>query len=172
MLNQTSTTAIARIVLLAGILLALAFLASRSFFPAFAQEMIDYKENDRIPVATFAATDPEGEAIVWDLMEDEAAFSDDEYFSLTGGVLSFKSPPNFECPKPNANGQNCGEPANEASNRYTISVEASAGDNSNDNIKTATEIVVVQVTNVDEMGTIELSSLAPKELVQSHGHSY
>ena len=33
MLNQTSTTAIARIVLLAGILLAFAFLASRSFFP-------------------------------------------------------------------------------------------------------------------------------------------
>ena len=36
MLNQTSTTAIARTLLLAGILLAVTVLAARSFFPAFA----------------------------------------------------------------------------------------------------------------------------------------
>ena len=35
MLNQTSTTAIARTLLLAGILLAVTVLAARSFFPAF-----------------------------------------------------------------------------------------------------------------------------------------
>ena len=172
MLNHTSTTAIARALLLAGILLAVTVLAARSFFPLFAHDdildehtHIEYRENDTTSVATFTATDPEGETIDWDLTGDNAAFPNDEYFSLTSGVLSFKSPPNFECPKPDANGPNCEDPANEVSNRYTIRVEASAGDNSNDNIKTATEIVVVQVTNVDEMGTIELSSLAPKELV-------
>ena len=95
------------------------------------------------------------------MTEDDSEFPDDEFFSVTGGVLSFKSPPNFECPK-RAQAGTC-QTVNEEQNMYTVMVEASAGDNTNETIKTATEIVVVQVTNVDEMGEIELSTLAPKE---------
>ena len=162
MLNQPSTTAIARTLLLAGLLLAVTVLAARSFFPAFAQEMIDYKENDSIPVATFAATDPEGETIDWTVSEDPSNSPDSRYFSVMGGVLRFKTDPDFECPKPNQDGA-CEPSVVETSNTYTVIVEASAGTNSDAAIKTATETVTVRVINVDEMGTIELSSLAPKE---------
>ena len=93
MLNQTSTTAIARIVLLAGILLALAFLASRSFFPAFAQEEIEFPENGTDPVVAFAATDEDGDTVSWGLDG-----TDEADFSITNGVLAFKSPPDYENP--------------------------------------------------------------------------
>ena len=122
MLNQTSTTAIARIVLLAGILLALAFLASRSFFPAFAQEQetvnmnvltadeIDFDENSDDSVAVYTATDPEGEDIAWSLLDADVTvgdtnLSEQDYpdhgdFSIDGGVLTFKDgPPDYEDPQ-------------------------------------------------------------------------
>ena len=72
MLNRTSTTAIARTLLLAGILLAVTVLATRSFFPAFAQEepdMIKFEENSTDSVLVYTATDPEGEDIVWSLLD-------------------------------------------------------------------------------------------------------
>ena len=51
----------------------------------------DHEENDGAPVHTFTAADPEGMAITWEL--DGA---DKDIFSITGGVLVFQSPPNFE----------------------------------------------------------------------------
>ena len=53
----------------------------------------DYDENGTDPVANFSAMDPEGEMIVWSLGGADA--SD---FDITGGVLSFKSSPDFESP--------------------------------------------------------------------------
>ena len=56
------------------------------------QSRKDYQENDTGPVATYTATDPEGATnLIWTLSGDDA--SD---FSITGGVLAFSSPPNFE----------------------------------------------------------------------------
>ena len=53
----------------------------------------DYDENGTDPVATFSAMDPEGENIAWSLDGNDA-----EDFDITGGVLSFKSSPNYESP--------------------------------------------------------------------------
>ena len=54
-----------------------------------------YDENGTGPVATFAATDPEGASVDWSLKGDgrRASFSID-----ANGVLTFKKSPNFEMP--------------------------------------------------------------------------
>ena len=117
MLNHTSTTAIARTLLLAGILVAVTVLAARTFMPAFAQETvnmnvlpadaIDFDENNDDSVAVYTATDPEGEDIVWALLEAdvtvgtitliESDYHDHSDFSIDGGVLTFKDgPPDYE----------------------------------------------------------------------------
>ena len=147
MLNQTSTTAIARIVLLAGILLALAFLASRSFFPAFAQEEIEFPENGTDPVVAFAATDEDGDTVSWGLDG-----MDEADFSITNGVLAFKSPPDYENPT---------DRDIAADNIYDVIVVASDG---NDNGETR-ETVTVEVMNVEEDGVISMSGVQPKEMV-------
>ena len=106
MSHLPSTTAIARTLLLAGILLAVTVLATRSFFPAFAQtaldpEEIEYAENGMNPVATFTADDPEGANIDWTLGGDDAAL-----FTIAGGVLSFLKSPDYENPKSAVNTNN------------------------------------------------------------------
>ena len=97
---------------------------------------VSYEENGTESVATFSATDQDGDAIVWSLSGDDAAD-----FTIDGGVLAFKSSPNYE------------SPADEGSdNVYNVTVNASGG----------TTDVVVTVTNVDEMGSVGLSDLQPQ----------
>ena len=77
-----------------------------------------------------AASDQDGDAIVWTLTGH-----DREDFTITNGVLAFKSSPNFE------------SAADEDTNNvYEVTVNASAG----------TLDVTVTVTNVDESGTVSL----------------
>ena len=148
MLSIPSTPLIAKIVLLAGVLLAIFALLSPSHHPAYAQEMIEYAENGTDTVAAFTAMDPEEEDIVWSLTG-----VDMDDFSIDGGVLTFKDgPPDFEDPKGGAG---------DDSNTYTVTVNA--GDGGVDT--TATRIVTVKVTNVEEPGTVELSTLQPKQAV-------
>ena len=54
---------------------------------------VDYPENGEGPVATYTATDPEGEAIAWSVSGTDHAL-----FSITAGVLEFLVPPNYENP--------------------------------------------------------------------------
>ena len=80
MMNRISNRLTARFVAIAAVL-ALVMAA-----PAvFAAEYIDYAEGDTEPVATFSATDPDGDAIVWSLSGADAKF-----FTIDGGVLAFK----------------------------------------------------------------------------------
>ena len=102
---------------------------------------IMYAENGMDPVATFTAVDPEGDAIIWTLTGADA-----EDFTITGGVLRFKESPDFE------SGQGSGT----GNNTYVVMVNASAGTGSD------TEDVMIQVTNVDEPGTVTLSTLQPQ----------
>ena len=157
MLNQTSSTVIARIVLLAGILLAITLLASRSFFPAFAQEAnklpddpISFEENSDDSVAVYTATDAEQENLVWGLLEDGGDYPDDEQFSIDNGVLTFENgPPDYEDAQDG-----------DTDNTYMVIVVVKAGDG---NAATMThQPVVVTVTNVEEEGTVELSRPQPK----------
>ena len=106
---------------------------------------LEYAENGTASVTTFTAADPEGGDIGWALSGDDA-----DLFAIDGGALSFNSSPDFE------------SPADEnIDNVYNLTIGASdAGGN-------LTEVdVTVTVTNVDEAGSVTLSSLQPEEDVR------
>ena len=93
----------------------------------------NYAENGSAAVATYVASDPEGDPITWTLEGDDA---DD--FTITGGALSFVSSPDFEDPADT-----------DENNVYVVTVKATA------NGKSATQAVSVTVTAVDEAPTID-----------------
>ena len=162
MSHLPSTTAIARTLLLAGILLAVTVLAARSFIPAFAQqahtletsETVKFPENSEDPVVTYTASDPEGSMADW-AIGTEASSRDAALFEISddGDVVSlnFKSPPDYEDKKSGAN---------PASNEYVVQLEASDSD---DNTHTIT--VTVNVEDEEEPGTVKLNTLQPLEKV-------
>ena len=99
-----------------------------------------YAENGTTAVATYTATDPENASITWSVAGDDAGD-----FTITGGVLSFSTAPNFE------------SPADEnTDNVYKVTVQAFDGTH------TVTLPVTVTVTNVDEAGSL---TLPPQPLV-------
>ena len=106
---------------------------------------LEYAENGTDAVEQFVAVDPEGQDVSWRLSGDDA-----NDFAITGGALAFNSSPDFE------------NPADRGSNNvYNITVGAS------DTGGRLTEVyVTVTVTNVDEPGTVTLSSLEPEEGVR------
>ena len=148
MFNRLFNLTITRVALLVGALMAISLVALPVYNLAFAQgtDTIKYAENGMDPVATFTAVDPEGADIVWSVTG-----TDSEDFSIENGVLMFKSPPNFEASTGGGGGQN------DVSPTYSVTVQASDGGTMTD-----TENVTVTVTNVDEPGTITLSSLQPQ----------
>ena len=94
-------------------------------------------------MATFTAIDPEGESVSWSL----AAVGDAADFSIENGVLRFQNSPDFEDPGDG-----------DMDNTYTVTVQASDGGTDT----TSSEEVTVRVTNVEEAGTIMLSTLQPQ----------
>ena len=102
----------------------------------------EYAENGTGTVARFTADDPEGEPITWSVSGVDSAD-----FSIEKGVLRFKSAPDYEDPADSA-----------TNNMYEVTVQASDGGADT----TATEDVTIQVTNVDEPGTVTLSTLQPQ----------
>ena len=103
-----------------------------------------YPENGTDPVATYTADDPEGAAVKWSL-----SGADEGLFSIEGGVLAFVKSPNFEDAK-GGGGVNIGV------NIYDVMVEAT-----DETGHVARKAVKVEVTNVDEAGTVKLSALQP-----------
>ena len=131
-MNRISNRLIARFVAFAA-LLALVMAA-----PAvFAQENIDYPENGTDQVASFSATDADGDPIVFSLSGADAA----DFEISADGALSFKSSPNFESPA-DADGDNV----------YSVTVNAAGGSTD----------VAVTVTNVDEDGSVTIDDLQPQ----------
>ena len=94
--------------------------------------------------------DPEGKSIVWSLDDGDGDAPDDGLFDIDNGVLTFKSSPDFEGPK--------GGGANGTDNTYVVTVEASDGGDET----TARETLTIEVTNVEEPGTVMLSTLQPQ----------
>ena len=135
------------IALLAALTLGLLFLLPGGLLQAQDAGTIEYPENGTGAVATFTAVDPEGESIVWSLLENTG---DDQDFDIENGVLTFKSSPDFEDPK--------GGGANGTNNTYVVTVQASDGGDDTTAIKELT----VEVTNVEEPGTVMLSTLQPQ----------
>ncbi len=102
----------------------------------------DYAENGTGPVATFTAYDESGHAIDWSL-----SGRDDGLFTIGGGVLRFRAPPDYEDPRSAARGA---QPAER--NVYRVTVEAHGG----------THDVAVTVTDVDEAGTASMDRPQPQ----------
>ena len=160
-----STTAIARTLLLAGILLVVTVLAARTFFPAFAQEAdgpIEFAENSTDEVAEFSASDQDADdTLTWDFAPNPPQFNLDEdddlenIFAITDGILRFAKTPDYEVPF-----NNDANASLERRNTYTVTITVS--DNGTP-IEMDDETVTVKVTNVDEDGVVELSSQQPLE---------
>ena len=102
-------------------------------------------------MATFTATDPEGESIVWSVAVGCDAGMED--FTIVNGVLRFKSAPDFENPRW------VEELAAPTTVTFEVTVQASDGGAA---ATTAMEPVTIEVTNVEEPGTITLSTLQPQ----------
>ena len=123
-----------------------------------AATIIQYNENDTVPVITLTATDPEGASpILWSVLTSDSGnqdipgevgpdnvmvgeFEDHAMFEISAnGVLAFRNPPNFEAME--ATGDD---------NDYKVVVQASDG------TKMSWFKVTVNVTDEEEQGSLEL----------------
>ena len=103
---------------------------------------VRYSENGTAPVASFTAFD-EGEHVIrWSV-----SGRDDDLFTIDGGVLAFREPPNYEDPNSVATGALLS-----VRNVYRVTVEAAGG----------TRNVSVSVTDVDEAGTVSMDRPQPQ----------
>ena len=133
--SRLAALVMAFVVMLLGII-ALGDLLGHPAYAQTADTSIDYAENGTAAVAAFVAYDQDGDAIKWSVRGLDAAL-----FSIDGGTLSFKEPPNYEDPRSAA-----------AGNVYRVTVEASGG----------THEVAVTVTDVDEAGTTSIDRPQPQ----------
>ena len=112
---------------------------------------VEYAENRADAVATYTATDPEDDSasprkpLTWTLTGSDAAD-----FTIDGGMLKFKTPPDFENDQGLGNGNNV----------YDVVVMVT---DSATGTTSATRSVMVTVTNVEEAGTVTLSAEQPQE---------
>ena len=115
----------------------------------------DYEENGTGPVATFTATDPEGDPVLWDIVSigDDSASVDAAVFKISkDGVLTFEKSPNYE------------DPTAVTDNTYVVIVRATddaydiaVPDGGTATSKAITKTVTVMVTNVEEPGKVKLT---------------
>ena len=96
---------------------------------------IDYAENGTGDVATFTAMDPEGTAISWALSGIDAGVFD----ISAAGMLTFKESPDYEMPADA-----------DTDNTYVVTIHAT-----DVTMKTGAKAIMVMVTDVDEVPTIE-----------------
>ena len=130
---------VALAIALAGLLLANMFpdgSVSKLAYAQTADSSIEYAENGAGPVGIFVAYDQDGDAIVWSL-----SGPDEDLFTIDGGVLAFREPPNHEDPQSAQGG-----------NVYRVTIEAGGG----------THEVAVRVTDVDEAGTASMNRPQPQ----------
>ena len=134
----------ALIIVLAGILLANMVPNGDVAHMAHAQtadSSIEYAENGTRSVGAFHAYDQDGDAIEWSLSGPDA-----DLFTIDGGVLRFRNPPNYEEPHSAAGGRLADR------NVYRVTIQASG----------ATHDVEVTVLDVDEAGTTSMDRPQPQ----------
>ena len=152
--NITSFSVIAKVGLLAGIILAAFLLSSSLYDSAHARttttETVNYPENGQGTVTAYTALDPDGDEVTWSLSGD-----DDDDFEITGGALTFKNTPNYEDPD-DGNTDN-------TYNRYEVTIHATDGGTEP---PPPTQVVIVKVINVDEDGVVSLTTRQPQEAVE------
>ena len=111
-----------------------------------------YAENGTGAVASYTARDPERDSVTWTLTGTDAAD-----FSISGGTLRFKSPPDYETPTDRVGTGS--STARARDHEYEVTVRASDGGA----MTTAARTITVMVVNVDEPGTVMLSTEQPKD---------
>ena len=135
----------ALVIVIAGLLIATMVSHGPAGHPAYAQSAdssIEYPENGTGVVGVFYAYDQDGDAIEWSLSGRDAAS-----FTIDGGMLRFREPPNYEQPPSSAAGATQGE-----RNVYRVTIEAGGGAHD----------VAVTVTDVDEPGTVTIDRPQPQ----------
>lgn len=100
----------------------------------------DYSENGTSSVASYSATDDDGDSITWSLPNTTFEKDRRDFDISSSGVLTFEETPDYEDPDDSNN-----------DNEYRVTVMASDGS------LTESIDVTVTVINVDETGSIELS---------------
>ncbi len=131
---------LALVIVLTALVLASAAPAGPTSYTAHAQaaeSSLEYAENGTAPVAAFIAHDQDGDPIEWSL-----SGPDEDVFTIDGGVLAFREPPDFEEPRSRSASENL----------YRVTVEASGG----------VHDVYVTVTDVDEAGAVSISRPQPQ----------
>ena len=103
---------------------------------------VRYPENGTAPVANYTAFDEGEHVISWSVDG-----RDDDLFTIDGGVLSFREPPNYEDPQSASTSALLS-----ARNVYRVTVEAAGGARS----------VTVTVADVDEAGTVSIDRPQPQ----------
>ncbi|WP_419553143.1 S8 family serine peptidase [Candidatus Poriferisodalis sp.] len=96
-------------------------------FPTGVADMATVVEGRTVTGLSFSVDDPEGDRIVWTL-----SGADRLVFDISGGVLAFKDPPDFEMPADQG-----------GNNTYNVDVEASDGAN----LESLPVVVVVEGVN-------------------------
>ena len=99
---------------------------------------VSYAENDEDAVATYTASGAMADDAMWTLMGDDEA-----HFTITGGMLKFRSAPDYEMPRGMAM-------SDTNTNIYMVTVKAEAGG------EMAMQPVTVTVTNEEETGEVTL----------------
>ena len=125
-------------------IVALALSLVFPFIPAALADghiSLSYAENGTGSVATFRATDQDGDDIEWSLNGADKAL-----FTIDGGVLAFKDSPDYEDPKSKSTGTLADR------NVYNIDVKATGG----------TQKVVITVTDVNEDGVVSFDKPQPQ----------
>ena len=114
-------------------------------------DMVKFAENGEGAVASFTATDPEGDDITWALVEDAGDNADFEIDEDTG-VLTFMDPPNYESPTDRNEVDSVIEQG-VGDRMYKVSITANGGPEHE---------LTVEVTNVDEPGSVGLDKPQPQ----------
>ena len=118
-----------------------------------------YPENGTALVYDLHAASTPGAVIAWTLVSGDADYPDNGAFRIgqATGVLTFKSPPNFESPTDGTDG-GAGNAARDNIYRVKVrlEVDTDAGRTTTD------QEVVVTVTNSEERGSVSLNNLQPQ----------
>ena len=147
--------AFSAVAFLAVLAVGLLFLLPGGHLQAQDDGTIEYAENGTGAVATYTAVDPEMTAVKWTLRGADAGD-----FMIDNGVLRFAKSPNYEKPTDgdhNNDGDSDDDGEEASNNMYMVTIVATDATR-----REGTEEVTVNVTNVDEQGTVELTTLRPR----------
>ena len=170
MLTPSLNTVMTRLLIVAAVLGTIVFFAPAIFAQVADENMIEYAENGTDAVRTFTSTDPEGSGIDWDVTGIDA----DDFMIDARGVLTFKSPPNYEAPtdrdnQPTVDENTDNNPANDPAHGYRdrvyeITVRATEQTTDGHDVRalSSESHITVTVTDVNEDGAVTMNRIQPE----------